>query len=193
MTFKISPVSLHISMIFNPTLNKFQGLACEISGYIDNVILTNSLMTLAACSYDRYLLITKPLIYKREMTGKKIIQILFATWILSMSISLPPFFGIGKFEWVLTFFEIEKNWVSTGVLRKNTYRGIIVGEVLLWDRKVRVSNLDCFWYVVSLNFSSWSFYCTPARALGSIVQLQLYLVAGFSREGCPCSRSFVFT
>ena len=69
-----------------------------MSGYIDNVILTNSLVTLAACSYDRYLVITRPLFYKRCMTGKRTLLILCATWIYSMSLSLPPFCGIGKFR-----------------------------------------------------------------------------------------------
>lgn len=73
-------------------------LLCEMSGYIDNVILTNSLVTLAACSYDRYLVITRPLFYKRCMTGKRTLLILCATWIYSMSLSLPPFCGIGKFR-----------------------------------------------------------------------------------------------
>lgn len=73
-------------------------LVCEMSGYIDNVILTNSLVTLAACSYDRYLVITKPLFYKRSMTGRRTLLILSATWIYSASLSLPPFLGIGKFK-----------------------------------------------------------------------------------------------
>ncbi|KAL5248663.1 hypothetical protein ACHWQZ_G017748 [Mnemiopsis leidyi] len=73
-------------------------LLCQMSGYIDNVILTNSLVTLAACSYDRYLVITRPLFYKRCMTGKRTLLILSATWIYSMSLSLPPFCGIGQFR-----------------------------------------------------------------------------------------------
>ena len=54
-------------------------------------------ITLAVISVDRFLFIVEPFIHKRFMKTWVALKILIFVWILSCLISIPPYFGFGKY------------------------------------------------------------------------------------------------
>ncbi|XP_061915391.1 5-hydroxytryptamine receptor 7 [Entelurus aequoreus] len=66
---------------------------CNVFIAMDVMCCTASILTLCAISIDRYLGITKPLTYPVRQNGRCMALTVAWVWLLSASITLPPFFG----------------------------------------------------------------------------------------------------
>ena len=58
---------------------------CRFIVWIDTLALTASVYTLMFISFDRYLKISKPLLYRYRMTTSKSLKIIFIIWLISIA------------------------------------------------------------------------------------------------------------
>ncbi|KAK6468393.1 5-hydroxytryptamine receptor 7-like [Huso huso] len=71
----------------------FGEVFCNIFIAMDVMCCTASIMTLCVISVDRYLGITRPLTYPARQNGQLMAKMIAGVWLVSASISFPPFFG----------------------------------------------------------------------------------------------------
>ena len=81
----IAPVSLYYSSMDYESIIDMSVHLCRFFLWIDILVLTASIYTLAFISFDRYLKISKPLQYKSIMTTSKSLKIIFTIWLISIS------------------------------------------------------------------------------------------------------------
>uniref|UniRef100_A0A672P5R5 5-hydroxytryptamine receptor 7-like n=1 Tax=Sinocyclocheilus grahami TaxID=75366 RepID=A0A672P5R5_SINGR len=74
----------------------FGEVFCNIFIGMDVMCCTASIMTLCVISVDRYLGITRPLTYPARQNGQLMAKMIFGVWLVSASITLPPFCGWAK-------------------------------------------------------------------------------------------------
>ncbi|XP_007234230.1 5-hydroxytryptamine receptor 7 [Astyanax mexicanus] len=74
----------------------FGQVFCNIFIAMDVMCCTASIMTLCVISVDRYLGITRPLTYPARQNGQLMAKMIFGVWLVSASITLPPFCGWAK-------------------------------------------------------------------------------------------------
>uniref|UniRef100_A0A671Q3M2 5-hydroxytryptamine (serotonin) receptor 7c n=1 Tax=Sinocyclocheilus anshuiensis TaxID=1608454 RepID=A0A671Q3M2_9TELE len=74
----------------------FGEVFCNIFIAMDVMCCTASIMTLCVISVDRYLGITRPLTYPARQNGQLMAKMIFGVWLVSASITLPPFCGWAK-------------------------------------------------------------------------------------------------
>uniref|UniRef100_A0A3Q3X2K8 5-hydroxytryptamine receptor 7 n=1 Tax=Mola mola TaxID=94237 RepID=A0A3Q3X2K8_MOLML len=74
----------------------FGELFCNIFIGMDVMCCTASIMTLCVISVDRYLGITRPLTYPARQNGQLMAKMILGVWLVSASITLPPFCGWAK-------------------------------------------------------------------------------------------------
>ncbi|XP_018426154.1 PREDICTED: probable G-protein coupled receptor 21 [Nanorana parkeri] len=73
-----------------------ENIVCKMFGYVVSVLKSVSMMSLACISIDRYIAITKPLIYNTLVTACRLRFCILLLWIYSCAIFLPSFLGWGK-------------------------------------------------------------------------------------------------
>ena len=66
---------------------------CNIWAAMDVLCCTASIMNLCVISIDRYIGVTRPLQHSRIMSEKRAFYIIILVWILSLCISVAPYFG----------------------------------------------------------------------------------------------------
>lgn len=66
---------------------------CNIWAAMDVLCCTASIMNLCVISIDRYIGVTRPLQHSRIMSEKRAFYIILLVWILSLCISVAPYFG----------------------------------------------------------------------------------------------------
>ncbi|XP_051973851.1 5-hydroxytryptamine receptor 7-like [Xyrauchen texanus] len=71
----------------------FGEVFCNIFIGMDVMCCTASIMTLCVISVDRYLGITRPLTYPARQNGQLMAKMIVGVWLVSASITLPPFCG----------------------------------------------------------------------------------------------------
>ncbi|KAI7793131.1 5-hydroxytryptamine receptor 7 [Triplophysa rosa] len=71
----------------------FGEVFCNIFIGMDVMCCTASIMTLCVISVDRYLGITRPLTYPARQNGQLMAKMIVGVWLMSASITLPPFCG----------------------------------------------------------------------------------------------------
>ncbi|XP_042588307.1 5-hydroxytryptamine receptor 7 [Cyprinus carpio] len=71
----------------------FGEVFCNIFVGMDVMCCTASIMTLCVISVDRYLGITRPLTYPARQNGQLMAKMIVGVWLVSASITLPPFCG----------------------------------------------------------------------------------------------------
>ncbi|KAL2092218.1 hypothetical protein ACEWY4_012016 [Coilia grayii] len=71
----------------------FGEVFCNIFIGMDVMCCTASIMTLCVISVDRYLGITRPLTYPARQNGQLMAKMILGVWLVSASITLPPFCG----------------------------------------------------------------------------------------------------
>ncbi|KAM8887219.1 5-hydroxytryptamine receptor 7 isoform 1-T1 [Spinachia spinachia] len=74
----------------------FGEVFCNIFIAMDVMCCTASIMTLCVISVDRYLGITRPLTYPARQNGQLMAKMILGVWLVSASITLPPFCGWAK-------------------------------------------------------------------------------------------------
>ncbi|XP_041957737.1 5-hydroxytryptamine receptor 7 [Alosa sapidissima] len=74
----------------------FGEVFCNIFIGMDVMCCTASIMTLCVISVDRYLGITRPLTYPARQNGQLMAKMILGVWLVSASITLPPFCGWAK-------------------------------------------------------------------------------------------------
>uniref|UniRef100_A0A672YKP6 5-hydroxytryptamine (serotonin) receptor 7c n=1 Tax=Sphaeramia orbicularis TaxID=375764 RepID=A0A672YKP6_9TELE len=74
----------------------FGEVFCNIFISMDVMCCTASIMTLCVISVDRYLGITRPLTYPARQNGQLMAKMIVGVWLVSASITLPPFCGWAK-------------------------------------------------------------------------------------------------
>uniref|UniRef100_A0AAY5ESD2 5-hydroxytryptamine receptor 7 n=1 Tax=Electrophorus electricus TaxID=8005 RepID=A0AAY5ESD2_ELEEL len=74
----------------------FGEVFCNIFIGMDVMCCTASIMTLCVISVDRYLGITRPLTYPARQNGQLMAKMIVGVWLVSASITLPPFCGWAK-------------------------------------------------------------------------------------------------
>ncbi|KAL5268375.1 hypothetical protein ACHWQZ_G002291 [Mnemiopsis leidyi] len=70
---------------------------CQTIGSVDNLALSVSLWFLTLCSFDRYILISKPYQYRNIMSLRKVKMVVPFVWLLCFLLVLPPFFGWSRY------------------------------------------------------------------------------------------------
>ena len=71
--------------------------ACEFFGLIGGIFGLMSINTMATIAIDRYMAIGRPIHATKKMTRKKAFLMIVTVWIWSLSSSLPPLFGWGRY------------------------------------------------------------------------------------------------
>lgn len=66
---------------------------CNVWAAMDVLCCTASIMNLCVISIDRYIGVTRPLQHSRIMSEKRAFYIILLVWILSLCISVAPYFG----------------------------------------------------------------------------------------------------
>ncbi|XP_077098121.1 5-hydroxytryptamine (serotonin) receptor 7b [Siphateles boraxobius] len=72
---------------------RFGEVFCNVFIGMDVMCCTASIMTLCVISVDRYLGITRPLTYPARQNGQLMAKMIVGVWLVSASITLPPFCG----------------------------------------------------------------------------------------------------
>ena len=71
---------------------------CDFVGVFFMLLYGVSMHTLAALSFDRFLLLYKPFRYKKIMTQRNSIILVVVIWIIACLLALPPVIGFGQIE-----------------------------------------------------------------------------------------------
>lgn len=73
----------------------------------------SSIMHLALLSFDRYIAISRPLIYSYAVTKKKARVTCLILWICSTVWALPPLFGVTSYKCIISYLGkcLEKDWL----------------------------------------------------------------------------------
>ena len=71
---------------------------CDLAGWSLTFLIFMTFHLLAALSIDRFILLSRPLRYKKIMTFWRAMIIVVIIWIISLVMSVPPFFGFGQIE-----------------------------------------------------------------------------------------------
>ena len=83
--------------VFGRNINE-KVASCGFIGFIFNHDLFVATLTLTAISVDRFLFIVKPFIHKQYMKTWVVVVINVLTWILPCFLTIPPFFGFGRYN-----------------------------------------------------------------------------------------------
>ncbi|XP_066510769.1 5-hydroxytryptamine receptor 7-like [Hoplias malabaricus] len=94
----VAAVVMPVAMVTDLTGGRwlFGPLFCNVFIAMDVMCCTASIMTLCVISVDRYLGITRPLTYPARQNGQLMAKMILGVWLVSASITLPPFCGWAK-------------------------------------------------------------------------------------------------
>ncbi len=95
---------------------------CEFLGFMYVFLFASILHTLAIISFDRFMQLLKPLTYQRYFNFKKALLIITISWLISLALGLPPFFGLGEYSFNTLQLTCQSRWTgesSNGV--KNVF------------------------------------------------------------------------
>ena len=71
---------------------------CDLAGWSLTFLIFMTFHLLAALSIDRFILLSRPLRYKKVMTFWRAMIIVIVIWVISLAMSIPPFIGFGQME-----------------------------------------------------------------------------------------------
>ena len=72
---------------------------CDFTGFINLISFVASVMSLAAVSINRYVLVCKSQLYGELFTQTGTAVYIFLVWLISALLSMPPFFGWARFSY----------------------------------------------------------------------------------------------
>ncbi len=124
------------------------------------ILIAQSLYSVSLLSIDRFLFIKKPLRYHKIVTIKKVTPAILVTWVISISIGLPPLFGVGQINYSQALFhctlDIHKQPVYTLILVFASLPPLLVFIVsTLWVACIAQKQLRKV-YKMQLSFTSAS-------------------------------------
>ena len=85
---------------------------CEFLGFMVMFLLSNTLHTLAALSFDRFILFVKPMKYSKYFTWKTAVTIVSFVWVLCICLALPPLFGLGEYGFSTVIANCHPMWTG---------------------------------------------------------------------------------
>jgi hypothetical protein len=74
---------------------------CQFVGFVRHFFVLIVVSTLSLISFDRWLFIIKPMIYKRYMKLPLALGIVIGLWIVCALLNIPPCFGLGKIHFII--------------------------------------------------------------------------------------------
>ncbi|KAK8385768.1 hypothetical protein O3P69_016498 [Scylla paramamosain] len=87
---------VHNSLLEAPAMGR---VGCDLYGFIGGLSGTTSIMTLAAISFDRYLVISYPLDPFKKLSHRQVLAIILATWLYSFTFSVMPLVGFADINY----------------------------------------------------------------------------------------------
>ncbi|XP_045121530.1 melanopsin-like [Portunus trituberculatus] len=87
---------VHNSLLEAPAMGR---VGCDLYGFIGGLSGTTSIMTLAAISFDRYLVISYPLDPFKKLSHRQVLAIILATWLYSFTFSVMPLVGFSDINY----------------------------------------------------------------------------------------------
>ena len=84
--------------------------ACQFQGFMMQTVSFQTLLTIVFTAVDRYMAICRALRYKAIMTNKKCFLMMGYSWLHSVLVCLPPFFGWGTYTEDINSFSCMMKW-----------------------------------------------------------------------------------
>ncbi|KAL3858471.1 hypothetical protein ACJMK2_013060 [Sinanodonta woodiana] len=94
-TFFIMPF-VFVSLIAKTWL--FGQIWCYCMGFLLNLLITASTLTLVVISIDRYCAVVTPLHYSMRITPRRSLAMIFVVWLIAVLLSVPPLVGWNHLE-----------------------------------------------------------------------------------------------
>jgi hypothetical protein len=149
---------------------------CDFTGVFFMLLYGVSVHTLAALSFDRFLLLFRPFRYKKIMTPRNTVVIVVLIWLISAVLSLPPLGGFGQIEFNRRFGSCVPRFGGTN-LRSGLNNFYYVAYVAIASLFPIVTIVVCsFWTYrfinkfLRRNYRRRSFYSRRGR--DSVIQQQ---------------------
>ena len=117
---------------------------CFANGFLVSFLILISLHVLACLSFDRFLLLSFPLWFKKISTWKAV-AILIAVTVLCLIISILPAFGFGEWEFNLSFGTCLPRWTGRRNRIPNiAYMALVIVEAAIPVTILIVTNIWTF-------------------------------------------------
>ena len=84
----VAPLKLYIVSLDSEVRRSISIHLCRFIVWVETLAFCGSIYTLAFISYDRYLKISKPLMYRSKMTTSKSFKIVFTIWLISNALAV---------------------------------------------------------------------------------------------------------
>ena len=116
---------------------------CFANGFLVTFFALISLHGLALLSMDRFLLLSKPMWYKKNAKWWKAVLLVCSIWVISFVLALPPVFGFGEWEFNMNFGTCLPRWAGTRPNGTDNiyYMAVVLGEALIPVIILAVTNI----------------------------------------------------
>jgi len=98
-------------------------------GFTSVALPFNALLTLTLMSVERFLYLKKPLKYQKIVTIRNTLIAIFVAWVISILVSLPPFFGFGSINFSYVVVSCVPLLVGSSHLLPNYYYTVLISCV----------------------------------------------------------------
>ena len=98
-------------------------------GFTSVALPYSALLTMTLMSVERFLYLRKPLQYHKIVTVKRTLIAIFVAWLISILVSLPPFFGVGSITFSYVVVSCVPLVVGSSHLLPNFYYAVLVASV----------------------------------------------------------------
>ena len=137
---------------------------CNFVGVFFMLVYGVSMHTLAALSFDRFLLLYKPFHYKKWMRQRNTVVLVLIIWFISIFLAIPPTFGFGQIEFNGRFGSCVPRFTGNN-LKSNLgnfyYVAYVSLESLFPIITISVCSFWTYWFVnkfLKRNYRRRSFY-----------------------------------
>lgn len=137
---------------------------CNFVGVFFMLLYGVSMHTLAALSFDRFLLLYKPFRYKKLMSPRNTIILVVIIWLISCLLAVPPIGGLGQIEFNIRFGSCVPRFSGINI-RSNianfAYVAYVALESLFPIITIAVCSFWTYWFVnkfLKRNYRRRSFY-----------------------------------
>ena len=137
---------------------------CDFVGVFFMLLYGVSMHTLAALSFERFLLLYKPFNYKKIMSQQKVIALVVGIWGIAICLAVPPVIGFGQIEFNFGFGSCIPRFGGTNFdtgLNNFYYVAYIALESLFPIVTIAICSFWTYWFVnkfLKRNYRRRSFY-----------------------------------